>query len=104
MPTMRMAMDSLLVEGAVMSPEAFAEHVRAAGCFVFVTDSDSDWPSEDQIRAQWTQWGMGHLSDEFFGLLGEMRSRVMSRESWATRRSAFVHFYTLAESGGLNSN
>ena len=101
MPTMRLAMDSLLVEGAVMSPEAFAEQVRAAGCFVFVTDSDSRWPSEDQIRAQWTQWGMGHLGDEFFGPLGEMHSRVMSRESWATGRSAFVHFYTLAESGGL---
>ena len=102
MPTLRLAMDSLLVEGVLMNGEAVQDQGGRAGCFLYLTDGGRDWPDFSDVQAQWAQWGAGKPSEGLRQRLVEMRQRVVLHRSWTTRWGSAVHLFTLANSGSPN--
>jgi hypothetical protein len=98
MPTLRLAMDSLLVEGVLMNGEAVEDQGSRASCFLFLTDGAAAWPSFDAVRAQWAQWGVGDPGEGLRQRLESMQGRVRSHSSWKSRWGTTVHLYTLVRS------
>jgi len=98
MPTLRLAMDSLQVEGVLMNGEAVEDQGRRAGCFLYVTDGDRVWPSFADVQAQWTQWGVGDPGDGLRLELKRLRGKVSSHRTWTTRWGSSVHLFTLGKS------
>jgi hypothetical protein len=100
MPTLRLAMDSLQVEGVLMNGEAVEDQGGRAGCFLYLTDGSREWPSFSDVQAQWAQWGAGEPADGLKRRLVAMRQRVVLHRSWNTRWGSGVHLFTLANPGG----
>jgi hypothetical protein len=104
MPTLRLAMDSLQVEGVLMNGEAVEDQGGRAGCFLYLTDGGREWPSFSDVQGQWAQWGVGKPNEGLKLRLDEMRERVVQHRSWTTRWGSSVHLFTLAKSGGTDPN
>ncbi len=100
MPTLRLELDTLLVEGLLMSPGAARENVDRVSCFVYVTDSDATWPSSDAITASWAQWGVGEPDRPLLEAVAWMEDHADPLERWTTERSEHVHVYTLVPGSG----
>jgi len=96
MPTLRLAMDTLLVEGVVMNGEAVEDQGDRASCLLYLTDGDEEWPGIEDVRSQWAQWGVGVPGLGLQDRLEEMRTRVLTHESWMTRWDSRVHTFTLS--------
>jgi len=103
MPTVRLAMDSLLVEGVLMNGHAVEENGDRAACFLYLTDSDEVWPAASEVRAHWARWGAGEPSDSLQKRLASMRFRVARYRSWSSVWNTNVHAYTLARPASLGS-
>jgi len=99
MPTLRLAMDSLQVEGVLMNGEAVEDQGGRAGCFLYVTDGSQDWPSFSDVQEEWAQWGVGDPAEGLRLRLAEMRQRVVLHRSWTTRWGSAVHLFTLVKPG-----
>jgi len=97
MPTLRLAMDSLLVEGVLMNGEAVEDQGGSAGCFLHLTDEDLAWPSFSAVRSEWSKWGVGDPGEGLQRRLESMRARVGSHQSWKTRWGTSVHLFTLVK-------
>jgi hypothetical protein len=95
MPTVRLAMDSLLVEGVLMNGHAVEENGERAACFLYLTDSDEVWPSASEVRAHWARWGAGEPGEALQKTLASMRLRVARHRSWSSVWNTNVHAYTL---------
>jgi hypothetical protein len=98
MPTLRLAMDSLQVEGVLMNGEAVEDQAGRAGCFLYVTDGNRVWPSFADVQAQWMQWGVGDPGEGLRLELKRLRGKVASHRSWKTRWGSSVHLFTLGNS------
>jgi hypothetical protein len=82
MPTARLLLDTLDVEGVTMSPEAVADRHHEAACFIYMTDGDASWPSGDSVQAHWDTWGIGEVPEPTRQALGAMQTRARQIGSW----------------------
>ena len=95
MPSLRLEVDSLLVEGALMSPEAFSENVGRASCVVFVTSGTEQWPSPDALSSAWETWDLGPAPEALQAALSELKERAVRRYGWLSLKGEHVQVYTL---------
>lgn len=95
MPTLRLAMDSLQVEGVLMNGHAVQENAHRASCFVFVTGTDGAWPTHEQIALEWEDWGVGTPTQVLYDAMDGMKARSYPLDRWVTERDELVHVYTL---------
>ena len=100
MPTLRLELDTLLVEGLLMSPVAAREHIDEVSCFVYVTDREATWPSAAAITATWAQWGVGEPDLPLLETVAWMEHNTELIERWTTDRGEYVHVYTLVPPAG----
>ncbi len=96
MPTLRLLRDTRLVEGALMAPGAFVEHADQAGCFVYITDSDREWPDAGSVAALYDSRGIGQPPPELAPALHGLRSAAALLESWDSAPGERVLVYRIA--------
>ncbi len=97
LPALRLELDTLLVEGFLVSGPAVREHAPKAACLVYVTDGDELWPSASQLTATWEQWGVGVPDAALLEVLRSLGESAEPLASWPTRAEASVHVYALGE-------
>jgi len=100
MPTLRLELDSLLVEGVLMNGHAVQENADRAGCFVYVTGAEPAWPTHEQIRQEWEDWSIGTPTSVLYDAMDSMEARAYPLDRWMTERDERVHVYTLVGSDG----
>ncbi len=99
MPTLRLELDSLEVEGVMMNGHAVQENADRAACFVFVTGTDVAWPTHEQIAQEWEDWGVGTPTAALYEAMDGMKARSYPLDRWMTERDELVHVYTLVGPG-----
>lgn len=95
MPTLRLLLDTLLVDGVTMLPEAVADRHEDAACFLYVTDGDADWPSGASIQAHWDGRSLGTVPPATLEALRSMQERRRRIDGWAGEPEGRVHAYAL---------
>lgn len=96
MPTLRLALDTRLVEGVLMAGEAVADQEIHAGCFVFVTDADERWPTPEMVTTLFEPWGLGDPSSNLLQALAAMEARSRLLERWDAGTGEAVFVYAIA--------
>jgi hypothetical protein len=96
MPALRLELDSLQVEGVLMSGQAVQEKVDHASCFIYVTGTNESWPTHDRIRQVWADWGVGTPPAALYQAMDTMQARSLPPETWTTERNELVHVFALA--------
>ena len=94
-PTLRLELDTLLVEGVLMNGPAVQDQAELASCFVHVTSGDSAWPTADAVRDEWAEWGVGEPTPALLAALRSMSDRSYPLDRWTTDRGDHVHVFTL---------
>ncbi len=82
LPAARLGLDSLLVEGVTMLPEAVADHEAETACFLYVTDTDLDWPTSASVQAQWDRRGLGEVPPPTLAALERLGQRARVIGAW----------------------
>jgi hypothetical protein len=95
MPTLRLGLDSRLVEGLLMAPEAFDEKSELASCFVYVSSESRAWPVRESVVPVLEQFGYPEPSDGAFQRLAGMRDRSELLGRWTSERDEVVSIYAL---------
>jgi len=95
MPTLRLDLDTRLVEGLLMAPEAFDEQADRASCFVYVASGDHAWPTRETLVPVLEQFGYPAPDDAFMARLAALRDRATRVGTWTSRRDEVVHVYSL---------
>ena len=99
MPALRLELDTRLVEGVLMNGPAVQDQAAQASCFVHVTSGPDPWPTDDAIRQEWADWGVGEPSPGLLDALSRMRDRSYPLDRWSTSRGDHVHVFTLVATG-----
>ena len=95
MPTLRLLRDSRLVEGALMAPGAFVEHVEEASCLIYITDSDRRWPDAGSVEALYASRQIGSPPDALAPTLSAMRTGATLKGAWDSTAEERVLVYGL---------
>jgi len=96
MPTLRLALDTRLVEGVRKSPpEAIAENLLNSSCFIYVGVEGRPWPSASSVAATMDRFNAGALPEALLTSLENMRSRGELLGSWMSVGAEEVHVYAL---------
>ncbi len=82
LPAARLGLDTLLVDGVTMLPEAVADHHAAAACFLYVTDTALDWPTAASIQAQWDRRGLGAVPPATLRAVDSLGNRARLLAAW----------------------
>jgi hypothetical protein len=96
MPTLRLALDTRLVEGVRKSPpEAIAENFSNSSCFVYVGVEGRHWPSASSVRATMERFNAGALPEALLASLEDLSTRGDLLGSWMSVGGEEVHVYAL---------
>lgn len=95
MPTLRLDLDTRLVEGMLMTPEAFDENADHASCFIYVASGDHPWPTRDTLLPILQQFGYPDPGDAFLGRLAATQHRAQLIGKWTSKKDEVVHVYSL---------
>ncbi len=95
MPTLRLDLDTRLVEGLLMAPEAFDEKADRASCFVYVAAGDHAWPTRETLLPVLEQFGYPDPGDAFMARLAALQKRATRVGAWTSARGEHVHVYSL---------
>jgi len=96
MPTLRLALDTRLVEGVRKSPpEAIAENLLNSSCFIYVGVEGRPWPSASSVAATMDRFNAGALPEALLTSLENMKSRGELLGSWMSVGAEEVHVYAL---------
>jgi len=99
MPTLRLELDTRLVEGVRKSPpEAIEENFPATSCFVYIGTDGRSWPTEGSVRATMTSFSAGELPKSLVSTLVGLQSEARLLKSWMAAGQEEVHVYALAGS------
>lgn len=100
MPTLRLELDTLLVEGVLMAGEAVQEHAAEASCFVHVTADGGSWPTRPAITAYYRQWGMERPNRGLFAALDGLKPQLRLAAWWKTARDEQVYVWVRGTGAG----
>ena len=101
MPTLRLLLDTRLVPGMLMEPEAWLESAPSAHCFVYISrDPARDWPDSESIGALFAQWSYDPPSAALLAQLDRVRRRSRPLGTWVTEPGEAVHVVALAPGSG----
>jgi hypothetical protein len=96
MPTLRLALDTRLVEGVRKSPpEAIAENLSNSSCFFYVGIEGRHWPSAASVGATMDRFNAGDLPDALISSLEDLRESAELLGSWMSIGGEEVHVYAL---------
>jgi len=101
MPTLRLALDTRLVEGIRKSPpEAIEENFATTNCFVYVGTAGRHWPTAESVRATMHSFSAGELPESLVAKLVGLRSEASLLGSWMAEAGEEVHVYALGGEPG----
>lgn len=96
MPTLRLALDTRLVEGIRKSPpEAIEDNFATTNCFVYVGTGGRHWPTEESLSATMQSFSAGELPESLVEKLVALRSEASLLGSWMAEAGEEVHVYAL---------
>jgi len=99
MPTLRLELDTRLVEGVRKSPpEAIEENFPATSCFVYIGTEGRHWPTAESVRATMTSFSAGELPQSLVSTLVGLQSEARLLQSWMAVAREEVHVYALGGS------
>ena len=99
MPTLRLGLDTRLVEGVRKSPpEAIEENLSNSSCFVYVGMDGRHWPDEKSVQETMDRFSAGDLPESLIEALVELNSRARLLGSWMSEGGEEVHVYALGGS------
>ena len=99
MPTLRLALDTRLVEGVRKSPpEATEENFSRSSCFVYVGTEGRHWPTAQSVRATMARFSAGELPQSLLSSLEELQGQAQLLGSWMSVGGEEVHIYALGPS------
>ncbi len=98
MPTLRLALDTRLVEGIRKSPpEAIEENFSNSSCFVYVGIEGRHWPDASSVRSTMSRFSAGGLPQSLLDSLEALRGEALLLESWMSEGAEEVHVYALGD-------
>ncbi len=96
MPTLRLGLDTRLVEGIRKSPpEAIEENLSNSSCFVYVGTEGRHWPTANSVRETMARFSAGALPRSLLDELQDVSARARLLGSWMSEGGEEVHVYAL---------
>ncbi len=96
MPTLRLGLDTRLVEGLRKSPpEAIEENLSVTACFIYVATDGRHWPSSASMRATFARFNAGAAPAELVERIEELEDSARLLDSWMSFGAEEVHVYAL---------
>jgi len=99
MPTLRLGLDTRLVEGVRKSPpEAIEENLANSSCFIYVGTEGRHWPTPNSVRETMDRFSAGALPQSLLDSLQDLSARAQLLGSWMSEGGEEVHVYALGGS------